>query len=150
MKEKFDAAEWEELKLLPFMVFNVVAFADGNLDPKEVDEFSSRMMKSPLLIDPLHRELSMAIVGSDIGDLQKRSLDFSKLQDRFKAAKTTLRAKLTEEEYQRFVNSLLIDAKNVAAAAGGGVCEEETKALLTLALLLEIDLSAGKKYFSGT
>lgn len=154
MKEKFTSLEWEELKLLPFLVFNLVAFADGKVDKKEAARFAEELTDAPRYRDPLHRELFMDIVTSDIGELQKQALDLPKMEERLTRAKSIVKGKLTDEEYHRFFGSLLISAGRIAKASGGGplglgdkVSDEEKRALVALTALFEVDLAVVARHF---
>ena len=51
MKEKFSPEDWEELKVLPFIVFNMVAAADGEIDQKEVAQVAEELTKIPCTVN---------------------------------------------------------------------------------------------------
>jgi len=154
MKEKFTNDEWELLKLLPFQVFVLVAGADQNIDKDEVAQLQADLKDAPFYKDPMHRELTIDILGSDINALIKKAMDMSTFVERASQMKQTLEAKLTVDEYQRFVASMFINGLKIARASGGGVfgrgdkvSEEEKRALVLFAALFGLDLDSMSKYF---
>jgi len=144
MKEKFTQEEWQLLKLLPFQVFVLVAGADGRIDKEEVAQLQKDLRDAPFYKDPLHRELFIDILSSDINALITEAADVTKLAARASQMKAILQQKLTPEEYQRFVGSMFINGVKVARASGGGVLglgdkvsEEEKRALALFATMFD-------------
>ncbi len=155
MKEKFTQEEWQLLKLLPFRVFVLVAGADGRIDKGEVEQLQKDFRDAPFYKDPLHRELFIDILSSDINALIQEAADVSKLAEQSSQMKAILKEKLTPEEYQRFLGSMFINGLKVARASGGGplglgekVSEEEKRALTMFATVFELDLAAVSKSFA--
>lgn len=149
MREKFTQEEWALLKLLPFQVFVLVAGADQQVDKAEMAQLEKDLRDAPFYKDPLHRELFVDILSSDINALIKEAIDLSKFVERANQMKATLKEKLTPEEYQRFVGSMFINGLRVARASGGGVLglgdkvsEEEKLALVTFAATFDLDLES--------
>lgn len=149
MKEKFTPEEWEMLKALPFTAFGIVALADGKVDDKEAAEFNKRLQSAAGYKDPLHKEVALDILVSDMQALIARAgkVDLSTI-------KGFLREKLTQDEYQRFLGSILIDVLAVARTSGGflgrgDVSDEENRALAVFAAQFEIDMAAVKRLFAG-
>ncbi|MBC7265112.1 MAG: hypothetical protein H5T64_12265 [Chloroflexi bacterium] len=154
MKEKFSTEEWELLKLLPFQVFALVAGADKKVDQQEIAQLQKDLQDAPFYKDPLHKELAVDILTSDVSALISKATDASKFVDRANQIKGILKVKLTTEEYQRFVASMFINGLRIARASGGGVLgmgekvsEEEKVALVMFATLFELDLQSVSKYF---
>jgi len=154
MKEKFTPEEWEFLKLLPFQVFVLVAGADQKVDEAEVAQLQKDLQDAAFYKDPLHRELFVDILTSDINALIKEAMDLSKFVERANQMKATLKEKLTPEEYQRFVGSMFVNGLRVARASGGGflgrgdkVSEEEKRALFLFAATFDLDLESLSKSF---
>jgi hypothetical protein len=154
MKEKFTQEEWELLKLLPFHVFVMVAGADRKIDEDEVAQLNEHLRTAPFYKDPLHRELFVDILTSDVNALVEKAIDPSKLLERANQIKAILRQKLTLDEYQRFVASMFIDGLKVARASGGGflgrgdkVSEEEKLALTMFAAMFNLDPESMSKFF---
>jgi len=154
MREKFTREEWELLKLLPFQVFALVAGADQKVDEAEVAQLLKDLQEAPFYKDPLHRELFVEILSSDISALIKEAMDFSKYLERANQMKAILKEKLTPDEYQRFVGSMFVNGLRVARASGGSflgrgdkVSEEEKRALLLFAAMFDLDLESLSKSF---
>lgn len=154
MKEKFDAAEWELLKLLPFHIFVLVAGADSKIDQKEIDRMNEDIKSAPYYKDPLHRELALDILTSDVNALTKEAMDPSQLLERTQQIKIILKDRLTLDEYQRFVASMFICGLNIARASGGGllgrgnpVSEQEKLALSAIAAMFELSVDSISKFF---
>ena len=155
MKEKFTPKEWELLKLLPFQLFVLVAGADQKIDGAEVAQLNENLKKAPFYKDPLHRELIIDIIASDVNDLIKEAMDASKFVDRANRIKSILRGKLTPDEYQRFLGSVFINGLGIARASGGGILglgdkvgEEEKRALFLFAAMFELDMDSLSKFFA--
>lgn len=155
MKEKFTQEEWQLLKLLPFQVFVLVAGADGRIDKEEVAQLQKDLRDAPFYKDPLHRELFIDILSSDINALITEAADVTKLAARASQMKAILQQKLTPEEYQRFVGSMFINGVKVARASGGGVLglgdkvsEEEKRALALFATMFDLDAANLSKLFT--
>jgi hypothetical protein len=154
MKEKFSPGDWEELKVLPFTVFNMVAAADGEIDQKEVAQVAQELMKAPSFKDQLHRELMMDVAAGNWQEVLKKSFEVGNIEQRLNNAKTMLKQALSDEEYSRFLGSLIISGGNIARASGGGflglgdkVSDEEKKVLIFLTGLFEIDLGVVARSF---
>jgi hypothetical protein len=154
MKEKFTQEEWGLLKLLPFHVFVMVAGADRKIDKKEIAQLSEDLRTAAFYKDPLHRELFIDILTSDVNALVEEAMDISKLLGRANQIKAILKEKLTPDEYQRFVASMFIDGLKVARASGGGilggrkVSEEEELALNMFAAMFDLDPKSVSRFFS--
>jgi hypothetical protein len=154
MKEKFTPEEWSLLKILPFQVFVLVAGSDKKIDKKEIEQLQKDLKSAPFYKDPLHRELAVDILTSDIEALIKQAMDVSQFASRTSRVKTFLREKLTASEYQRFVGSLFVDGLKIARASGGGafglgdkVSDDEKLALAALATVFDLELSTLSEHF---
>jgi len=154
IKEKFKKDEWELLKVLPFQVFLMVAASDADVDKRELEEFDKDLKGAPFYKDALHRDLLLDVLTSDINALLKQAMDTTKFAERIRRMKSILQAKLTVEEYQRFVGSVFIDGIKIARASGGrptgegaNVSEDEKRALVALAALFDVDMSSLSKYY---
>ena len=87
-------------------------------------------------------------------EVLKKSFEVGSIDQRLNSAKTFLRAALSDEEYSRFLGSLMISGGNIARASGGGflglgdkVSDEEKKVLIFLTSLFEIDLGVVARAF---
>lgn len=155
MRERFTQEEWELLKLLPFQVFVLVAGADQKIDEAEVAQLNEDLRTAPFYKDPLHRELFVDILTSDVNSLTKEAMDISRFVERANQIKVILREKLTPEEYQRFVASMFINGLKIARASGGGflglgdkVSAEEKRALFLFAAMFDLDLESLSRFFA--
>jgi hypothetical protein len=154
IKERFKRDEWELLKILPFQVFILVAASDANVDSAEVEQFQRDMSTAAMYKDVLHRELMLDVVQGDMQSLLKKAMDTSTFTDRMRRMKSILQARLTMEEYQRFVASVFIDGLKIARASGGrpagegaNISEDEKRALVVLAALFDLDINSLPKYY---
>lgn len=149
MKEKFSSEEWEDLKLLPYVVFIAVAGADGKVDEKEVGEFAMQVTQGASLKDPLHRELIVDIAGS-LGDMMSQAQSRSR-PDFIATTKGVLKSKLTEDEYQRFIGSLFVSGLRVAKASGpwfgDNLSKEEMQMLTAFGSSWDLDVNSISKHF---
>lgn len=157
MKEKFSAAEWENLKLVPFVVFQVVCGADGRIDQKEVAEFARRMTLAPAYKDEAHRELMMEIAGDFEGCMARghtAASDGSRAATVITDAAAAMRSKLTPTEHEKFGASLIIDGIALAGSSGGGlfggkaISGEEAASIAVVAVGLGVDVDSIKKHYS--
>jgi hypothetical protein len=154
MKERFSAEEWADLMFLPVAVFFMVAGADGKVDQKEILAFATDVGQGALLKDELHRELAIDVAGN-IQSILQRVSNLKLAQNFVERTKGFLRAKLSEEEYQRFTASLFISGVKIAKASGGGflglgdkVSKEEKTALAVFAASWGLDPQSLSKYFN--
>ena len=154
MKERFSSEEWESLKILPVAVFVMVAGADGNVDQKEILEFATQIGKGGMLKDELHRELIVDISGNLKEVLQKVG-NPQAAKNLVEETKGILKAKLSADEYQRFIGSLIISGVRVANASGGGflgmgdkISKEEKTVLAAIAIAWDLDPQSISKHFS--
>jgi hypothetical protein len=152
MKERFSAQEWQDLRVVPLAAFYLVAGADGKVDEKEVAAFVTELAAGAALKDELHRELALDIA-SDVQTALASAQ--ANAQGHVARAKGILKAKLSADEYQRFVGSLFISGLKVARASGGGflglgdkISEEEKAALAVFATVWELDPASLSKFFS--
>ncbi|MGZ8567598.1 MAG: hypothetical protein ACXWXS_11165 [Actinomycetota bacterium] len=147
MKDRFTTEEWELVTCVPIQAFGVVAGADQQVEQKEFEEFSGRMVRGALgYKDPLHRELAQDLISSDIPKLIQRSTEAD-----IGETKALLRSKLTPDEYQSFLGSVFIDSLAVARASGmpgAEISDKEQTMLAAFGLAWEIDLEALQRLFS--
>ena len=148
MKERFTTEEWDLLKLLQFQVFSLVAGADGRIDRKEQAELERQVRSGDFVADPLHRSLLTDLFqeGADAYLPRTAPNRMPPTHDRVKA---TLRAHLSQEEYDSFLRSLFSSGVRVAEASGTGpfgvgraVSREERSALSAFAMQYDLDLEA--------
>jgi len=149
MKENFTEEEWAMLKALSFIAFGIVASADGKIDDKEAGEMTRRLQTGAQgYKDPLHKELAMDILRSDIPAViaSAKNVELSKVR-------ALLQDKLTQDEYQGFLGSIFVDMLAVAGVSGGflgrgKIDSKEMTALNSFAALFGIDIGALKRRFA--
>ncbi len=132
--------------LLPLLVYERVAGADGRIDDAEWARFEQDLSSAEEFTEPLMREV--------FAELRARDLDalvvlLRALEDGLVAsARLALERRLAGEGYHRFVAGLLVWGMGLAQASGGflgrfgsKVSREEMAALTALAEEFELDPS---------
>ena len=151
MKERFTTEEWQSLKTLPFVVCVLTAAADGVIDQKEAEEIVRQLREGAALKDELHRELIVDITSSAGGD--QKPMNRQGAENTVQKIKGVLKDKLSDDEYQRFVGSLILSGLKVANSSGGflgmgnKVSKEEQAILGAIAALFDLDPSSVSKHF---
>jgi len=144
-RDRFNQEEWTLVMSVPFLFFGMIASADGTIDQAEAAELQRRMQGGAIgYKDPLHREVASQFFSTPVTleELLRKANQAGpeKVRD-------TLRKRLTDDEYQGYLSSVLIDSMGVAQASGG-VSDTETTALTALATFFGIDVAGMKKRFS--
>jgi uncharacterized membrane protein YebE (DUF533 family) len=145
-RDRFSQDEWSLVMSVPFLFFGMTASADGTIDQAEAAELQRRMQSGAIgYKDPLHREVASQFFSTPVtlDELLKKANEAGpqKVRD-------TLRKRLTDDEYQSYLGSILIDAMGVAKASGG-VSDSETTALTALAAFFGIDVAGMQKRFGS-
>lgn len=144
-RERFSQAEWDRLRLLPALLFTLVAGADGRVDKKEWQYFRDELAKghSHPLLQLIYRELSglepqpmMDLASAACADPEHTRLTIKSLQFR-----------LTPQEYTEFTRALFQAGLGVAKASGGflgmgRVSESERLTLLDFGVMFEVELDS--------
>lgn len=148
MKERFDAADWETIKVLPFHLFAAIALADGEIQKEEMQEFGDRLTRGAIgYKDPMHREVAMDLVSGNLGGFAKSVADHGAFDPQ--AAKQLLKDNLTTDEYQGFLGSIFIDLVNIAKASktkkswfrkAVEIDEDERQRLAVIGVFWEVDV----------
>jgi hypothetical protein len=155
MREKFTAEQWQTLKELPFIAFVFVASCDGKVDQKEIGEFANRVSSAAGYKDELHRELMMDVASTfeeSFNHAIQRYTSGSAADDLIQI-RGVLDDKLTTDETQRFVASVIVDAIAIARCSGGGlfggnkVSDKEAEAIAALAMALGLDPASVQRYY---
>ncbi|MBN1694442.1 hypothetical protein JW879_03465 [candidate division WOR-3 bacterium] len=165
MKEFFTEEEWEHLRLLPFLIFYVVASADGKIDDKELKSLYVWLKNWSCYKIPLIRELYYDIMHASE---QSKQEFFSKsyellygserhnllygsnaprvrLHELLLESQMFLVKKLSRDEFLDFMEGLWLLAYEIANASGGflgfgkKICKEEKKVLDSLVRVMHID-----------
>ncbi len=143
---EFSIDDFNKLKQAPFLIFFLVAAADGKVDKKELTEFIKVLSNPELLEDALMNRVITNIINdipTMIADMASRELDYiSELGILQNIADNNL----SEDEANQFKISLFRIGKNIAEASGGffgfgsKISKEEKAALAAIALCLGIKL----------
>lgn len=145
-RDRFNPEEWNLVMSVPFLFFGMTASADGSIDQAEAAELQRRMQGGAIgYKNPLHREVASQFFSTPV------TLD--ELLSKANAAgpekiRDILRKRLSDDEYQGYLGSVLIDAMGVAKASGD-VSDTETTALTALAAYFGIDVAGLQKRFGG-
>ena len=160
MKEKFTPAEWQELKMLPFIVYRDVAYADQKADENEMRELDRSLrtatlpMLKELVTDILRRPGYDPLIESTDPVLAAARAEPEELERIKLRIKGFLLKELTAFEYQAFLAAIFEEAVAVARASGGflgrgRISVAETQALESFASTFEIDPEVVKRHISG-
>lgn len=164
MKERFTDAEWSQLEHLPPLVFQFVALVDADLGVEEAGRFAAELADAAHYRDPLMRELFSDL--SQHSTFERAFSEMSRISSTSAEAirreigeiRTLLQAKLSREEYHRFMASIIFFGKMIAESAGGqpekkgifhkkkevpAASPQEIAALAILAQDFGVDLEAG-------
>jgi hypothetical protein len=123
MRERFSDSEWQELLHIPFDGFLMVALADKHVDKEEVAAFLETLARAGELKDQMHREIAMDLATrGSAGIAGEMSFEANEtgpqMAARVERSKAVLKDKLTQQEYESFLGSVLMNALAVAAATG--------------------------------
>lgn len=141
---EFSIEDFEKLKQSPFLIFFLVAAADGKVDKKEVTEFMKVLSNPDFLKNPLLNRIITNIINDIpeiIAEMAAKQLDYiSELE----TLKSIADGNLSEDEANQFKISLFLVGKQIAEASGGflgfgsKISKEEKSALAAIALCLGI------------
>lgn len=146
-KARFTDQEWGLVMSVPFLFFGMTAGADGSIDQAEAAELDRRMKGGAFgYKDPLHREVALEFFSTPVTAAE---LLVKANQAGPEKVRATLRAKLTDSEYQGYVGSVFIDSMGVANASGG-ISPKETESLTALATFFGVDVAGLSKRFGGS
>lgn len=115
VRARFHAVEWEQLKLLPLSLFNLVASADGDITAAELDLLAAQLTKSDYA-DPLAQELFADIRSSNARALMEQAADMHGIAPLHDQCARILRGALSDEEYRSFTTVLFDNARAVASS----------------------------------
>ncbi|MEE8346924.1 MAG: hypothetical protein V3S20_06225 [Dehalococcoidia bacterium] len=158
-EETFAQEDWQLLRNLVYLVFFTVAGADGEVSIREVRVFLGMMTSWMMNPDPLLRRLLKDMGETEEGGLAEYKRLLAALQENpwsgpeaLERAKSLLQGRLSPDEYQRFVGSLLLCGLWIARPdiLDGGpsepVGEEEARALTKLNHHFELDPDAVREH----
>ena len=148
MKEEyFHLDDYQKLKNAPYLIFFLVAAADGKVDKKEMKEFIKVLSNPELLKNTLMNKIitdTISRAGEYITEVASGETDF--IQE-LSSLKEIVESNLTESEANDFKLSLFMLGKYIAEASGGffgfgsKISKEEKAALAAIAVCLDIKQS---------
>jgi len=145
-KHAFTEEETARLADAPYLVFLVVAAADGKVDEKEVSAFQKALVQAAASEHPVVHEMFARGLQDPEGRLRKLLSETPAPADALAAAGALISEKLPRDEANGIKMALFLLGKAVAEASGGflgfgsRISKQEKKALAAVLLLLGIDL----------
>ena len=124
MRDHFSQAEWERLRLLPFMMFEVVADVDTEVDTAEMKELLHGIDHPAHDHERLHRELfgdltgTPGLVESLLTTAVERAKTANLIEAELEDEREILQARLPDAEYRQFIASMIRFVTKIAAASG--------------------------------
>ena len=112
MRERFTNEEWALVRHIPVDAFIFVASADNKIDAKEHEEFLWTLEHGAEIPNPLHSEIASDIAaGGQVAiTAEQQFIEAESVEDleaRINRSKAILKEKLTRDEYQAFLLSVL-------------------------------------------
>lgn len=158
-RETFTLEEWQLLRSLVYLVFFLIEAADGEAGVRKVSVFLGMIRNWMMNRDALLRRLLKDIGETEGGGLVEYRRLVAALgtnagsgSETLERAKSLLQGRLSRDEYQRFVGSLMLCGLWIARPdiLDGGppkcVGEEEAKALTRLNHHFELDPDAAREH----
>jgi hypothetical protein len=137
MKDRFDASDWETLKLVP--AYSCMMIAKEVESRSRADELSKILVRDKLKYgEPLHRQIVADTAGVDPAPFFRECQGLRPQE--LRKTRQLLRDKLTVKEYQAFVASVFIDQWNFAMRCDGDLNQRVENALYAFALFWSLDL----------
>lgn len=146
MMGRFTTEEWRLVLAFPFHVAVMAASGGGEdeLSDKEKKELRKRVvMTAKAGLDPLHKQACSeyrselrSVRGNGVTPLE-HCMNVSEAGPT--RVRMILTGKLSNEEYNRFLESVFIDAVNICKA--DGLSQKEVEALTTMAAVYDLDLN---------
>lgn len=143
---EFSTEDFEKLKQAPFLIFFLVAAADGKVDKKEVLAFMKVLSNPEFLQNPLINRIVTNVITQIpeiIGEMATKQLDYIA---ELESLKSIVEANLSEDSANQFKISLFIIGKQIAEASGGffgfgsRISKEEKAALAAIAICLGVKI----------
>lgn len=135
LQSKVAKSDWEQFLDIPFIVFYIIAGADGKVDDQEFEGYVRCLRNTD---DKILDEI-LANINPDFGEnLASLPRNIPKLRKMLLRRKDLLENSVSKADYENFASEMLSIAKNVAESSGGilglgdKVSQSERKALSTL------------------
>jgi hypothetical protein len=146
-ESSFTASEWRTLQFAPLWVFTAVAGADKKIDDKEMAAMSKELSEALLFKDLLAREVIVSVATDFENIMRLYNADSRDVLEGLKDTADILDRKADQDRIRGFKGALLLIARNIAEASGGGmfgmgekVSKEEKTALVLVAMALRAQL----------
>ncbi len=142
---EFSTDEFESLKLSPFLIFFLVAAADGKVDRKELLEFIKILADPEAISNPLLNRIITNVINdtqSMVSSIAQQEIDYI---GELGKLKNIAESNLPPDEANAFKIALFTLGRQIAEASGGffgfgsKIGKEEKAALAAIALCLEIN-----------
>jgi tellurite resistance protein len=131
--EAFDGTEWKTLQFTPFWVYQLVAYADGNIDDSESDKIVDELLKAAKCENELAAEVLNAVAKDYFAVAQKYAGDDRAAIDGIKDVAALLKQK-APEDVAGFKDAMMNIGMNVAESSdgtpGGTATDDEEKDVL--------------------
>lgn len=144
---KFSSQDYQALISAPYLIFILVAAADGKVDDKEIKEFIKLLTNPGTLENPLLHKVITSTIGSAgeyLTQVLSRSDDYIQELEKLKRI---VDDNLPDSEAREFKMALLQLGKQIAAASGGffgfgnKISKQKKMALAAIAICLDIQPS---------
>ncbi len=138
--ESFEGGEWKTLQFAPFWVYQVVSYADGEIDDKESDRIVGEIAKAAQCESPLAAEVLKSVSDDYFPVAERFAIDDRSARDGLTAVSALLKEKASPPAAAGFKEVLMSIGKSVAEASGGesgGSAIDESEAAI-LARLSEV------------
>ncbi|MCE2595936.1 hypothetical protein K6Y31_14070 [Motilimonas cestriensis] len=142
----FSPEEFDRLKQAPFLIFFLVAAADGKVDKKEMKQFADVLTHPDFLANQTMNRIITNIMGELPEQLMKLLSQEFDFMEELAALKVIVEQNLSESQANEFKVALLMMGKLIAEASGGffgfgsKISKQEKAALAAIAICLDIQL----------
>ena len=142
----FSAEELTTLKQAPFLVFMLVAAADGKVDKKEASEFAKVLVSQEIKENLLMNRIVTNVVHDLPGMLASVASSPNGYFEELGKITDIVDRKVSKEEARQFKIALLLLGKRIAEASGGflgfgsKISKEEKVALAGIAMFLGLEM----------
>lgn len=142
----FSPEEFASLKLSPFLVFFIVAAADGKVDKNEINAFARILMEAGKLGNALFNRIVTNVIDEVPRLLQEASSQGLNFLEELGRIRGLLEERLCAEDASAYKKTLMQLGREIAEASGGflgignKVSKEEKAALALLSICLDVPL----------
>ena len=116
--EAFDGTEWKTLQFTPFWVYQLVAYADGDIDDSESGRIVDELLKAAKCENELASEVLNAVSKDYFAIAQKYAGDDRRAIDGIKDGAALLKQK-APEDVEGFKDAMMSIGRSVAESSDG-------------------------------